>query len=236
MFLPLFIRELQASSRHRSSRRQRKTDYTEIELDPDVIPFAHSVLDEKGNRVCEKGYISGPVIDKRGCWSCIEFCDSVSECAYPGSCITKIPEIKASKMKTINNTAMTVVLYEIQDFVIEGEPEKAFCRFDNNPVKAAKVTKDKIYCARPEKFQSLAISFDQQSWSDITEQVSAETKKSKSWIPVICVIFAVGILSVVFVLLRKRNIGSIKKDNGSTNKPLAYFPTVEEGEKKVTYY
>jgi hypothetical protein len=239
MFLPMFIYQLQAAPVKYRSKRQRKTDYKKFDTNINT-PFANSYIGIDGKRVCEEGYISGPVIDKRGCWKCIEICDTVSECVYPGTCVTKVPEIENLEVKVIDKTNMMIVSYTIPDFVLENNPEVAYCKFNEITVKAASVTKDKVYCKPIDEYESVSISFDQQSWSDIVDTTKTEPesdKKSNTTVIVIVgIVAALCIAAGVFVLLYKRYKKTGKKENPSISKPLAYFPTVDDAEKKPAYY
>ena len=69
------LRRARHSQRHFIKPKHNEEIYDPL---PDTVPFQHSHEEQPGKRVCDSGYISGPIIDKRGCWKCAEICDTFS--------------------------------------------------------------------------------------------------------------------------------------------------------------
>lgn len=198
--------------------------------------FPNTDLRQDGSRVCKKGYISDSTIDKRGCWKCDKECDSVSQCSYPGNCIARIPKINNYNVKNINKSNFVVVNYRIPNFYFKKDPKQAFCKYDDSVVEATVVNVKQIFCPSIDSpFTKLAISFDQQSWSPIQ---GANQQKS-SGLPYIIIGIVIGVVIVGlagFAFLLKNKKVSKAPHRESNSKPLAYFPIVEDGEKKPSYY
>lgn len=197
--------------------------------------FPNTEVRADGSRVCRPGYVSDGTIDKRGCWQCVS-CDSVSVCQYPGICAARIPKITKYKNRQENN--VVIVNYKISNFAVKSDPKQAYCRFDDTVIPASKVTTSEITCPKSDHtFTKLAVSFDMQSWSKIT---MVEESSNVSGFIILVVGIIIGVVGVTvgagIFFFKKNQAKSNRPSTAANSKPLAYFPTVEDGEKKPSYY
>ena len=226
-----------SSKRHYMKPRNQHNGEESI---PDKYNFDNT-HEENGKKVCNPGYISGPIIDRRGCWRCMGECDNVATCEFPGTCVVKVPSINNIQMKNVNSSNFIYVSYTIPDFKLTSNPSTLYCKFDTTKaIMSPQYTKDGAFCPIPiQSSTAVSISFDKESWSDEIEYafhaLASENTPNRSfyWI-VFSVILICGLGVGYFFVLRKKKLSSTNNTQHST-KPLAYFPTVDESEKKPYY-
>ena len=226
-----------------TSGRRHHTKHKNRFGDEDTLPEKfnfENTHEENGKKVCDDGYISGPVIDKRGCWRCIGECDNTATCEFPGTCVVKVPSINYVQKKFVNASDFLYVKYTVPDFKLTENPTTLYCKFDDNPVQSLKYDTQIAFCQMPtQTFSTVSISFDKESWSDEVDYDVSTLKtrknygKSLYWVVFAALLVCGIVLGYVFVM--KRNKSKPSRNVQHPTQPLAYFPTVDEKEKKPYY-
>ncbi|EAY08702.1 hypothetical protein TVAG_079620 [Trichomonas vaginalis G3] len=168
---------------------------------------------------CMPGFPFGDPNSTQGCYKCNDQCNKFAICAFPGRCVCKngyigdgvkecivpVPRLDSSNTSYIftrggQNTTILTIPYK------NFHPDKAYCKFDDQIVKAHTVTNTTIICSSPpihEGIIKVFASYDNVTWTDENAFAECSYDGIKVSFSFISILIVIGIIIVLIYIYEK---------------------------------